>query len=693
MPQGFRSISEIGISLFESGEVLRPSSIARHIVNMAPTEEGTLRRIRGPVLYEPHHGVSIGPIFGIGSSESLGGANHVMVFRAGSTLYVHEGWNTGITALSTGLSYDVMQPYMDAVTTIDGKIIWCNGMDRPLVVDAGRNYGRLATPLGFDRAPAAPTAYGPASGGLTKGTTAAAIGTMPSNYRGYSHLGKVGSVSTFNGEDGALLDGAWHYYMVWEDLWGNLSPASTPSNDVSIKAQSVGYTNAYDTGNYTRMNKLEMLLRQFYVTGADVGDSHVQAMHLYRTQDVLHTEGRAYRVARVDGRQSFMYPDSQSDGTIGQSSEMLELVPVPTYRVSCEYQGRLVIGNFKANPGMVRWSDPMFIGQFGRDSWAIPDAGGEQISGLVSHAGRIIAMTPTSIFAITLDPDPSISPLSRTIGCVSPTSIQSMRDGSLVWLGQGTFYKLNGDTIEEIGTPIREYLTRVNWALASRASSAVDPSTGEYMCAVPTSPTSLWNDKMYCYSLDMGWRERTYGSRSFEAMANEAGHARHVLAGMFLAGSSHDLYVVNAEGANASLSDSAVYETVELRMDTDAHQQMHVREIHIGFVESDGADATDLVDHCTIRVWRTQRTAGEYVEDTIDLIGNDLATTSAMGKATLGSDTYRDPICLWRKIGVSIQTTGLRFRITFSRDLHLHGIKIVADPLGQEGSRVPGRRS
>lgn len=718
---GSRPVTKLGLALFQSGVLYKPTSFAKQIVNLRRTTEGTLESFVGAGRYDPKitTGANGGnfdyPIMGIAHVETYAGANQVTLVRSGTTLYRHQGWDRTFTAIQTGLTYDPSQPFVDACVPIGGFIVWCNGVDRPLVLDC-RTDGRLVAPLGFNSAPAAPSAWGPSPGAYNLDALGGAIfagvgaGRYATNTLGYSVPGNVGTVSQYNGEDGALLDSAHGYAIQWEDIFGNLSPLSPMSNLVTIAAQSCGYQSPL-AGTYVRKNRLDMLLRGFAVRGIETGEDHVKAIRLYRTTDTLHSDGKLHLRARIEGRQKFTYPDSMSDGAVLAGDVPVPITPVVPFRVACEYQGRLVIGNLLGAPGEVRWSQPGNIGTFEEDAFCIPDAGGSQITGLASYAGFIYMFTESSVFRLNLDAEGARpEPVSNTYGTVSPASVRVLPDGRLAWMTRKTVVVHDGSTVKDIGTDIIDRLRHVNASAVGRSAGAVDQRTGVYLLSLPVDSAN--NIVTFGYDVRLGgWHEYRLNYASdyaVTALHAASGTAGYTFAGV-TGGGQYNLCVWGYPDVDtfASLT-SASYQTTILRMDEVGLLPFRVREILVGFIETECADVTADDASLLVRVWYTDRQTnanplpitpanedGSYIDYEMELVGQDFEDAWRLGNVVLASSEayYRTGAIRWRRVLVDVgTTTGFSFRLSVSagRRLNLFGIGIIAQPEGEEASRLPG---
>ena len=681
-----RTLSQSAVALIQSDQVYLPETLADRIEDMGRTDSpgGTLRSAYATSPWEPNITFS-GYILGICAAESAGGANQLLVVRAGDALYVHQGWNRVYASVHSGLTYDVTSRFPDAMTVINGRIIWSNGVDQPVVVDGTTTYGRLVVPLGFDRPPGQPSVLCPNSGGDTGSLV------VP-NYGGYSHPGGIGTVQSYGGEDGAMLAGAWEYVVVWEDVWGNLSPPSAPAT-ATLSLQSTGYLTP-TSGDYTRLNHLDSMTRSFVLRGVDDGEAHVAAIHVYRTQDTLHADSTPRLLTRIPGRERFTVPDGESDGVLAARDPLRRVVPVQPHRVSCAYQGRLVAANFQGAPGMVRWSDPGFPGTFPEDSYAITD-GGAEVTGVAAWGDYLVVFTDDVVYRLSITPGQvDIKPLYRGIGCAAPCSIQSLGDGRLVWLAAGGVYALSQDgSVLRLSEAISRRMYRLNGGYLGRAVSAIDPATGRYVLSVCTGG-SFKHDRVLVYDpRSDGWTEATMGGWSAMAMCAQPGHARHLLLGGYLSGSGNQVRVWDRQSViNGQFMSSYWYSNL-LRMDEMGLTVFRVREVIVHFRES----CVIAGGSAFFRYWRTDRKEDDYGQVQWDACGTDVTDTWPYSGTTVGADgaIFRDPQIRSRKFSLDINNcTGFRFAVlsTANRIIELIGFSFTLDTQGTstKAPRIPG---
>lgn len=672
------------LPLVESGRIYKPASLARRIVNLEPTPEGTLRSIRGPAVYELSGKSALGRIHGMAHLSSLGGANDLLVVRAGSKLLRHAGWVRDWLELKTGLNNESRQKYPDSMVVINGRLIWSNGTDRPTVVDGSRTYGHWTYPLGFERGPGVPAVLCP----QTADAPLSAVGFAPPNWHGYSHQGRIGTAGdTYQGQQGSLLAGTWSYAYCYEDFDGNLSPLS-PAALASVKSEGCFLGVNQIANDSETFNVIDDLTRSFYVQGLNRGPDHTAYVRLYRTPDTQHDVSEFHLLARIPGNRGAPYPDNVPDGLLKAAPLAQDVVPVPHYKVACEYQGRLVIANTLGNPGEIRFSEPNFPGTFVSDSYIIPDGSGAEVTGLASLGGSLLAFTPRSTYQIILDAEGIRSiPLSKTIGCVAPSSIVGLEDGSVLWLGRDGFYRFDGQTISRTSDQITETVLALNPNRVGRSVAMYDPDTSEYRCAVPYG-TSTTNDRWMCFDLQRGgWRELQMGLHAGACCVTT--DDRHLaLAGCYDPNAATwEVYAMGRESRTyAPPARTVLYASSEVRLGDDQTglQRFNVSKLLLGFVECDSE--TSL----TVRIYKDGRNTNP-VTTTCKLVENDYQSTWSYNTAVLGTSTFRDSKICWGRVDVDVTNcTSFRFELEIVGTAHLtlHGVAVVGEVVDGNGNRV-----
>ena len=713
-------------------------SLAWRVLNFEPTPEGTLRNVKAPTPYETIRWVGdtnyrVGdpeplstPLRGIYHASLMGGASDMLIVSAGSTLQMHQGWSmdssaagrsnkfveikTGLTSVSD-TTFAGEARYPDQFVTLNDNIIWTNGIDRPLVI---RPDGEVFD-LGFAETPSPPMVEGPVSVPQDRRHS------FYPNSHGYSWPGKVGTAGDgLAGDGGGVLTGHFVYHAQLEDVFGNRSATSLPSNAAYItshraqplRGDASGTRNVTAPHDNTLGTEISDLTVQFLLRYSPPTASNAVAVWLYRTPDIDNVGVTPRFLARIPMRRQFFYSDNTSDAELG--SDMVPTIPTPLFKLMCTHQGRLVVANVAGDPGIVRRSLPGQPGTFPSLEFIYPDSGGSEVTAITSHGGALLAFTGNSVYS--LEEFGSPRPLAQGIGCIAPNSVKAQPDGTLIWLGADGFYALKGGAISRISRPIERILThRLNTGRLVTAQAYIDPATGEYRCAVAPRGTSA-NRLILCFD-GSHWREMDIGvhvaswarTKDYRGLALFLGcHAG--LADMkasdynsrsdrgtkniyFEQGPS--VYVMNRETANSHTSGFEVsYRSGWMRADENALTPVHVRTMYLGLL-----DAEDEMDY-SIRFFRNgswdpvtemQSFLSVGVDD-----GSKVAADTGEG-AIMGEAKAHMPRLYWRQVPVGLENANTwAFEISGSYDgdhgrinLAAFAFEISTATTGNTRSRIP----
>ena len=459
-----------------------------------------------------------------------GGAN-TLLYRFGSRLYRFNGnvRDGSDDVILSGLSSANNPDYPDQYVVLNDKIVFTNGIDRAKVISADGN----VTDLGFSMRASTPSVSSP---------TQPDYDTEPlfyPNSRGYSYQGRIGTPGdVLLGREGALLAGSWYYYFQYEDIHGNLSEFSVPSEAAVIRSNqaspyksfrnrgTVGdpdyvikdgrYSAGGETTEPVQLDRIEApegseiddLTRRFLVRATGDAPEHTAAIRIFRTPDTLHADPTPRYVTRVPGSKQFVYDDNNADSDLGLTWD--EPVSVPVFRVACAHQGRLIIANTPGDPGILRRSEPGFPGTFLKDDFIFPDSSGAEITAVASHQGNLLAFTDSAVYAIG-DDFRIPQPLLRGIGCIAPRSIAALKDGTLMWLSRDGFYSMSptGEITRSGASLDRVFRDDINHSRMHLAASAIDSKTGEYRCVLAPAGKRD-NLLMFCFDGKF-WRRQTLG--------------------------------------------------------------------------------------------------------------------------------------------------------------------------------------
>ena len=635
---------------------------------------------------DPRVGFKTGEPFSVFSASLLRGSVNVLLYRIGSRMYFWRGDQaTADEVLLSGLTVNPESANLDQYVVIEDQIIYTNGIDAPQVI----TYDGSATPLGFARRAGSPSVSSPGQPDYDE-----APNYYP-NSMGYTWKGRIGTPGDeLAGQKASLLQGSWYYYFQYEDINGNLSEFSIPSDPATLHTNQadpfypVGSTvvGSDDDGPLHNISvdgvsksardlpmgtEIDDLTRRFLVSSPGELPEHAVATRIFRSADTRHKESTPRFLDRVPGTRQFYYDDNHADSDLGP--EWTETVAVPVFRVACAHQGRLVIGNVPGSPGIVRRSQPGFAGTFNKFEYIYPDSNGAAVTALASHNGNLVAFTENSTYLIG-DDFAKPRPLSSGVGCVASKSIQSLRDGSLVWLARDGFYSLKLDgSLVKISTSIDKVFTQeLSSSQLFRAASVIDTHTGEYRCAVAGTGFSR-NNIILCFD-GLYWRRQTLGIFIAD-MCSLADHTRTTVA------VGADPREINATLSVAHTLDPPVapfngkvsfsrifvldrqstdyfgpprrirYRSAWLRSSNLGLVPTNVRSLYIGMLDS-------WVGNATVRLYRNGSWEPIAVMHDVLLHGPDDGSgiiADVAANAVIGEARTRDPRVFWRQIPVDIQ--------------------------------------
>ena len=540
MPQQLHDTGILALRT-ESGQILSPAEVAAEIQNFEVTSQGTLRSVRGPTPVYPDYGDQVshtyGNLHGVFHALLKQGKRDVLLAHYGDKVYVYDGWQQSnpltpwrvIIGNTSGSPPGITAELVDTTTpqfptqfelVSNGIVIMPQGTDRAYFYD-----GDVCTELGYYSAPGAPYAYGPDS---TSSTMADMAGDDNSGFditgeymQTQFGRGRIGTVGTgYNESQKAehVLKGSQYAYAYrWIDRWGNLSPLSSRSNVVSWRKQSAeDGTTTPGSGS----TLADYRLKQLALTGIQAGPDRTVGRDVYRTRDLLNSGtaelfnllnksggGVSTNLATIPDNISTFLPDNNPDS-------WLVLPPVDTDPMPRVRFGRMAFGRMWYNPA----DDPSSIiatlpGRWGTpesNQVIYPDASGGVLTGAWATQGGLLIFTQTSTFLVVPYDDGvgfRAATLDASKGCVAPSSIANLPDGSVIWLGREGFYLYDGQQIVLISEVIRELTDKINPGRALQACAAVDPITKEYRCWVPIEGSPENN---LCVIWDgSGWRRRT----------------------------------------------------------------------------------------------------------------------------------------------------------------------------------------
>jgi len=532
----------------ESGKLLTPADIGSQIHNMYFTAEGTLRTVWGPAPYVPNYGAgypAYNEMHGIYHTTMWGGTRDVLLIQTGDEVWIFEGWTTGgggITPwrvlIGPGASNPDQPAQIDSdrrprfpaqfETTPAGVVIIPRGEgSRPYFYD-----GQAVLPLGYDHSPEPPEGWSKDAGyDHTAGTLATALDPTaagPGIALDQIPRGRLGMISTDGvqvddtTDTGRILEGTYRCSVQWIDRWGNLSPLSSPSGELRVTASHTAHD--ITAAGLLQFARVECQLPEVMWTGIPEGPTGTIGRVLCRTKDLKNSGttkmfelppnagGGTQAFSTLPDNVTVSFPDNIPDSwLIREPDEPEAVVPFLLYKVAF---GRGWAANFTDDPSRLQYTMPGRWGTFLKENRIYPDPSGGEITGMFTAPEGLLVFTESSTFLIVISYGGEgfqTNTLSRTAGCVAPSSLAALPDGRIIWLGQEGFYAYTpaegGGSIGVISEPIERELRSINRARRLQATAAFDVKEAKYRCWVPHD-ASIQNNRCWEYDGE-GWTRRT----------------------------------------------------------------------------------------------------------------------------------------------------------------------------------------
>ena len=559
---------------------------------------------------------------GIFHCTTKNGERDILLLHTGNELWEFAGWQRGwrklISTPAEGLGVrgelkDTTQPQFPTqfVATGDGVVI------------AAQNYrsyfydGTMIAPLGFRQKPGAPQGMGPTSSAEKMKPNGGGL-----NDRGYAHDGvnygykdgvtnrpgrdyyrsgmtrgfgecHVGTIVPLTldatafgmedlelkseaGDSGWLNPGEYRCRVQFVDHFGNLSAISEPSSSITFDFQPsiipLNNASGTDAAKQAALVAANRMLKQIGWTNIPAGPEHTRGRILYRTKDLLNAgtpdyftlpqdaSGVGTGFATLPDNITGFFPDNVGD--VYLASKAREVDPVPPFRLCEIAMGRLWVANFRNNPSMLR---PSLVGRWGTfpaEQELSPDPAGGEITGLKSVDRGLLAFTEKSMFIVVPSDDGKnfqSAPVSSEIGCVAPSSIKALGDGTVVWLARDGFYSYDGQQVTYLSESLRKFFRRVTTSRMKQAVAVYDVRTREYRCWVSTEGSVTNN---LCFIFDgQGWRTRT--DVEAQAVCSTKDHRQYsVIAGKVAGDQDHNgVFVLDHSGNREDTELSALVDS------------------------------------------------------------------------------------------------------------------------------------
>jgi hypothetical protein len=659
------------------------------IVNMYETEEGTLRSICGPSPYVPKYGsagapassevlcsasptLTYGPMRGIHHAV-IQNNREILLLHTYSELWVFEGWNRAWKRL-IGPAVGVPAPQIIAELPTDTSNRFPTQFETTpngviIIPQTGRAYfydGVVIAEFGYAQTPSPPTGLGPHSeSGATEDEDDTEAGHKANNL-GYAHDSRVDpenlgdaadtAMSSFFGRcrvgtidservprgvakrasKGKLLPGRYRCKVQWIDRWGNLSPASPPSNNVTFDHQLVFDDKVATGGAVGRALVPDAALKQIAWATIEKGPGETATVGriLLRTKDLMNSGSADYfeipgnaaggtsEFATIMDNSATFFPDNVPDAWI--IALETEVVAMPNIHLAKIAFGRCWV----AYEGVVHPSVPGRWGTLEKGQEIVPDSQGRQITAMYPVTQGLLVCTETSTFIIQPSDDGArfrYQTLHPKAGCVAPNSMRTMANGMVVWLGREGFYGFQNGQVGLVSDDKRKSLRDRNLARQRASVAAYDPKEKTYRCWVPTAGSRV-PDLCYVWNGD-DWRERNDVQASGVCVAQN--HTNYMLvAGK--RGTTNGVWLLDHENGQFDATNTASIETSWLKaMRRDTRKSP--KKVLLWLRETD--QSTITVE--AMRDWREEviytdsRTLRYWPSDVPTFIGAKLGTDEA----------------------------------------------------------------
>ncbi len=594
------TLTKIVLPMGQSTARYAPATVARRILNMEVGEEGVLRSIAYPVYYEPRHldewaGVptQLGQVHGVHHALLMGGTREVLLINANGTLYHHEMGFSGWRALATGLRNSDGADMPVQFCTVGDKIVYCDGESEPLIID-----GMLrVVPLGFSQQPSAPTIMGPQS------PDASGRANFLSGSYGYAFHGGLGTPGdVLSGVKSGILRSSYTFYIMLEDIHGNLSAPSPASINVEFGPLQASPGNrkagnaAYDGSSYFNIAagvEVEDLTRGVSLRLSGRVPDHTKYVRVYQTEDQNNRGNTPRLIHRLAAGRGVIHT-GKSTGSMGAA--MPRTIPVPTFSVIATFQGCLV----GADGARVHKSEPGYPGTFLETSFVGADDNAATVTAIAAFQGRLYAFTASAVVDITDFANPVT--LSRSVGCSGPSAIALHPALGLCFLHTTGVYSLSKGGLQSL-TEGNERDFRYRWNTSRFVISSMwySPDHGDLRVSLASLDSSK-AEHIMCYRPKYGWREYYLGMYITAVAVTSPPHQLQLVAGRAYTLSlgteqvpydNHDVFVLDkAVGYQPTGSvRQHVIETLPMYFSPQGEKRATVLSILFGFYESSSGTA------------------------------------------------------------------------------------------------------
>jgi hypothetical protein len=679
-----------------------------------------------------------GPMHGICHALIREGQRDVLLVHTGSELWVHQGWDQEWRKLMGAVDTDIATGWISVtlddstraqfptqfVTTPTGIVV---------IPQNRRAYfydGDVILPLGYDRAPPPPVSHGPESSQNAINNAAfAAVSSL--QYAGvndirYAHdalpgrpsamhrifkqgrLGLVvhptnyttgyGSSGSNDGDSKAAIaswlePGEWRGAVQWIDRWGNVSPLSEPSESIRVHRQPA---TSYATTPLVIYCNGELVRKQFAWSSIAPGPTGTLGRILCRTRDTkqtgdtsfyevpLNARGTSNPFATLPDNSSTIFPDNVPDEWLFK--QPLEVDPVPEFKLATLAFGRLWIANIPGAEGLLRPSEVGRWGTFPKGMERYPDPSAAGITGLHAISKGLLVFTETSTYLIESNDsgdDFRSMPISTKIGCVAPSSIVTVDDGTVIWLARDGFYAYQGGEPKYIfGDHYRDIRDFTKGRLC-QAVAAYDERAREYRCWLSVEG-SVTNNR--CYIFDgQGWRRRNDVKAAAVCVTKD--HRAYMLVAGTEDGDNGVWLLDHQVNSYSPASQTYTIETGWMTS-ADSQERMSPTRVMLWLRESLTSEdvAAKKIDITVYSDWRDH----EVHTDTAIPYPSDDTRASYWGDTIETSDLWVRKRPFWTKVDIDVRAAEVfKLKLTSTYPFEFIGLQFDAIPRGSGGAKSP----
>ena len=380
--------------------------------------------------------------------------------------------------------------------------------------------GEKLRKFGYTAKPPPPILQGPShTGNLTAADVNALLNGA--NAGGFCFPGRIGSLENdWTDSSGNILggvdEGLWNYYVVWENEAGAYSAMSDISCPVRMNREAATSASV----------NLYRLTRSFWVGNIGTGPEGTVARIILRTPNLRRLgagdPGSPRFLKRIPNNLSTEFIDDIPDGELGPIWDDRAVLPRDFYFMK-NFSGSMFIMRTDDSSSRVWWSEQTNVfgatpESFMKSHWmdVFPETGA--ITGTASvrlgagdNASTLLVFKENAVHAIG-GQYPAFQSATIRVGpgLAGPSLVQTVPDGSVVFYGSNTFWRLDpaSGEVDDIGSTIRKRLSRINPLYARYGVSWIEKKTAEVFFALPLDDSEENNIQFVFDYRYKGWRIR-----------------------------------------------------------------------------------------------------------------------------------------------------------------------------------------